>query len=292
MLKNYFKIRWLALPLLALSMGACKKCDDDPPPVPNDPCANIARFNKSNMRIYMEGPSLFDSVGRLYSDTIWMGENPIFPDSVTGYGIKFRLNGTFDSVKWKVGQDFRTFTAPAFGLNFNGNIDPYERIDVQAVVFRKPRPDCIPNDNGRDTIKNHFVLVPTSYIENRRVALLGLYNGYIVGKESDTFTIKIHRFTDQNGNRTQHYITNLPKGNIGLAPDRTSIGAPGQGEVLDPYTSYRGHGFFVGTTTRLIQQTLFCYLTTRDSIHAQFQEYEGATGNRMPIKRFVGVRVN
>ncbi len=152
-----------------LLFGGCQKCKKDPAP---DPCLGV---KKANFKIYEQ-----------VSDSLFETDKAMIANFIV-----FEADEVYDSYEWKVGNDARTWTTKKFSLRFTDITIPLE---VRLIAKRKPRPDCIPNDDGVDTIVKPFQIVP--FIESK---LLGKFQGYIkegislVGNPLDTFTVDVYQ---------------------------------------------------------------------------------------------------
>ena len=153
MKRNYPKTRWLALLLMALSIAACKKCKDDPPV---NPCEGKSAL-KADFRMFTISGNNKDTVFMpALMDTVYVKDPEQYSGSVT-----FQAIGNYDSVRWRVGGDARIFKTNTFALNFD-NETAKSDIDVVLIGYKKPDAACFPNDDGVDTVKKTFTVLPIS----------------------------------------------------------------------------------------------------------------------------------
>ena len=179
-----------------LLFGGCQKCKKEVKP---DPCLGV---KKANFKIY-----------ETVKDSLFETDKAIIYNFVT-----FEAYGDYDSYTWTIGDDTRTWTTKKVVLRFTVVTDV---INIKLVATRKPRPDCIANDDGVDTIVKPFQVV--SYDKS---LLLGKFQGYskegvratnapLVGNPLDTFTVRIYNYVDNPTfiNRDYNfYVDNFKKG--------------------------------------------------------------------------------
>ena len=104
---------------------------------------------------------------------------------VSPLGIRFSAVGKYDSVKWKVGLDPREFTENQFSLRFEDS----GSVEIRLIVFRAPNLECIPNDDGIDTLEKQLVIVP-----KEESLLIGEFEGYFLSEPDSLFTMKIETY--------------------------------------------------------------------------------------------------
>ena len=202
--------------VLLLFLGNCQKCKKDPAP---DPCLGV---KKANFKIY-----------ETVKDSLFETDKAIIYNFVT-----FEADGDYDSYTWTIGDDTRTWTTKKVVLRFTVVTDV---INIKLVATRKPRPDCIPNDTGTDTI-----IKPFQIVEHSQSLVLGKFKGYsreglqaanapLVGNPLDTFTVRIYNYVDKPFffNRPYvFYVDNFKKGSYVTDGSNNPV-------LANDYTGYR-----------------------------------------------------
>jgi hypothetical protein len=125
-------------------------------------------------------------------DTLLQGAN--------GVTVKFKANdATAKEFQWKIGTDPRVFTKKEFTLDF----DVLSTIDVTLIAKKDIDPMCSGTDDGIDTIKKKFTVLPIE-----KSLAYGVYNGFLTDNPSDTFNFSLAYYpTEDFAN-----YDNLPKG--------------------------------------------------------------------------------
>ncbi len=195
----------LFIGLLGFSMVGCHGCKD---PV-EDPCEGVEEVAADFKMEYSLG---------LNEDRKWFEA-----DTILKYRyVRFKALGDYDSVRWKIGLDPRTFSEKVFSLQF----DNPDVIQVRMIGFKKPNLDCFPNDNGIDTISKQLVIVP-----KEEALVLGDYKGYFLSEPDSSFTLMIKWDTGLP------YIHELPKG---------CVHSPVQGLITAGYKNFKMAKFDTG----------------------------------------------
>jgi hypothetical protein len=169
----------LVLFAVLITAACCKK----------DPCANqtatSADFDMS--QVYLN-----EYVPMINGDTLLEGAN--------GVTIKFKAtDSTAKEYKWKIGTDPRVFTQKEFKLDFGA----FNTIDVTLIITKDIDPLCAGTDDGVDTIRKVFTVLPIE-----KSLAYGVYNGFLTDNPLDTFNFTLAYFpTEDFAN-----YDNLPKG--------------------------------------------------------------------------------
>lgn len=162
-----------------------------------DPCADAQNF-KADFKIGVSKYSWYNYPNGLFleKDTIYDGSLEL---------VNFKCEGEYDSVKWVVGSDPRSFTNQNFRLSFM----VYETIPVTLYAFRKSGiwQQCS-NAKKTDTITKSFTIVDEAIIQPKYV---GTWLGALEGNLLDTFRVTIFRGVNTS-NPYKYYISNIPKG--------------------------------------------------------------------------------
>lgn len=178
---------------LLLVLLACKRRDVI------DPCSGVKQTVAQFTIKEIIGDTAFAA------DTIFRN-NPVIFEAAT----------TYDSVKWTVGNDPRSFTKPSFNLLFT---DALVTIPVRFTGYKKPATACFPGDMGVYAGEKRL----TSVEQFERAILtkspmIGRYKGAYIDAPSDTFTVRIEYFdsakynTSVTGAKNFYWISNFPKG--------------------------------------------------------------------------------
>ncbi len=165
MLNPHPIILCVASSLLLLIMMGCPGPEPNPPEP--DPCFDV--IPKAAHFVMLED---------FYADSIFATDTVLM-----GNFVHFVADEGYDSVRWKIGFDNRTFTKPSFKLRF---LDITGAFEVQMIAWWTPDTLCFPQDSGTDTLRKILVVVPW---EN--AAVLGAYHGYHEGVPEDTFSIQV-----------------------------------------------------------------------------------------------------
>ena len=168
-MKNSLKYIYASILLILALLAGCQKCKKEIKP---DPCLGV---KKANFKIYEKVvDSLFETDKALKNNF-----------------IIFQADEDYESYEWKVGNDARTWKTKKMSLRFADITIPLE---IRLIAKRKPRPDCIPNDDGVDTIVKPFQIV-----SDEKSQILGEFQGYsqegtsLVGDPLNTFKISIYQ---------------------------------------------------------------------------------------------------
>jgi hypothetical protein len=179
-----------------------------------------------------EGKVPFKADFQILEDAGSTGFLNIWTETDTGYrggSMKFQSVGDYDSIIWQIAYDARTFKNQKSVTLLFSNVGEYY---VRMVGYKKVS-GCTVNEKSIDSITKKFVLVTTidsSGYELRKSPICGQWKGFIVGKESDEFTVQLKDWAS-NG----IYMKNLPKGVVGYP---TYFG---QGGLVPPYSGYSVH---------------------------------------------------
>lgn len=159
-------IQLLIIGLLGFSMMGCHGCKE---PVMADPCEGVEEV-VADFKVENEIWGYHYKSKRFEVDTF-----------VSGY-VFFTAVGQFDSVKWIIGDDPRIFKENEFSLIFSavGNLD------ITMIGYRKSNTDCLPLDDGIDTLTKAIVIVPIS-----QSRVFGHYNGHFLSQPDSAFQLFI-----------------------------------------------------------------------------------------------------
>ncbi|RYU84316.1 hypothetical protein [Hymenobacter persicinus] len=240
---------------LALALPACHKKD-----VPADPCKKL-QLPHLNIR-YLEG------TGTPSPDTVYTGQ-------VVGFEAPA---APYTSYQWQVGSAANTRTERRFALDFPEAVTG--RIPVRLIARRPPSTACFPKDDGVDTLLTTLTLMPRGDL---RAPIYGKFQGANVDAPRDTFTVRIflgpnYVFPNNPAAPLLNYLRNLGKGcqspsfEVGLRWRGININHDmNDSGCLSPY----GKG----------------YLTTRDSLRIEYDEYLSSTSLQKRSRVFLGKRV-
>jgi hypothetical protein len=178
---------------LFLFFGACQKKEE----VKIDPCVGV---KKADFKIYEQvSDSLFES------------------DKALLYNfVEFKANEDYESYSWTIGDDDRIRTTKKVRLYF---ADPTPLLQIRLIAKRKPRPDCLPNDKGIDTIVKTFQAVDYS-----QSLILGKFQGFskegtpLTGNSNDVFVVDIYHFSKYTLSDKLFVVDNFKKGNYPRYP--------------------------------------------------------------------------
>lgn len=158
---------------------------------------------------------LDEYVPMINGDTLLQGAN--------GVTVKFKANDeTAKEFQWKIGTDARVFTKKEFSLDF----DILSTIEVMLIVKKDVDPMCAANDDGIDTIKKSFTILPIE-----RSLAYGIYNGFLTDNPLDTFNFSLAYYPMEDGAN----YDNFPKGCFAR-------------QKSDHYVGMRYKGFFLSNT--------------------------------------------
>ena len=174
-------IQLLVIALLGFSMVGCHGCKE---PV-MDPCEGVEEV--------VADFTMEDEIWGHYFESKRFEVDTFTP----GY-IYFTAEGKFDSVKWIIGNDPRIFKENEFSLLFS----PIGSVDVTMIGYRKSNKDCLPLDDGIDTLTKTIVIVPIS-----QSRVFGHYNGHFLSQPDSSFLL----FIDYDSSEIWS-INEFPKG--------------------------------------------------------------------------------
>lgn len=177
----------LIIPII--SSHSCRKEVDDP-------CADAQNF-KADFKIGVSKYSWYN-----YPNGLFLEKDTIYHGSLEW--VNFKCEGDYDSVKWVVGSDPRTFTNQNFRLSFM----VYETIPVTLYAFRKSGiwQQCS-NAKKTDTITKSFTIIHDTINTPK---YLGNWLGALENNPMDTFRVTI--FRQPFSHIYRYYISNIPKG--------------------------------------------------------------------------------
>lgn len=190
----------LFIACLSLVYGmSCKK--DKPTPV--DPCLSKTAFKAD-----------FD-ICEAVEDSLYV------TDTIANFEVWFRANGTYDSVKFTVGNDARIFNAQTFKLGLNDS-EIGQTISVKMKGYRKSTSGCFTNEKTVDSLTKSFVVVCSRNwsCSNRfpsvEYPFVGKFKGFNADEPNKEFTVNIVNFGMNPGGATainwDVQIYNLPVG--------------------------------------------------------------------------------
>jgi hypothetical protein len=132
-----------------------------------DPCKNQPPF-KADFNI---GEQLYNKDTVLAADTVYSGAT-----------VVFEAPAVYTSFDWKIGGDTRPYTRRKVKLDF------YDlgRIEVQLIARRTPNTQCDPKDDGVDTVRKSFVVIPFVYSKD---PVLGTYTGSHTDEPNKIFDV-------------------------------------------------------------------------------------------------------
>jgi hypothetical protein len=203
------------------------------------------------------------------------------PDTAfTGQTITFEALGPpYNAYEWQVGSAANTRTTRSFALDFPASVTG--RIAVRLIARRRPDPaGCPALDDGVDTLTRTLTLIPPGDL---RAPIYGKFQGANRDAPRDTFTVRVllggnYDFPNNPAAPRYNYLYNLGKGcrspyfDVGLRWNgiRFTYSAIDFG-CLSP----NGRGF----------------MTTRDSIRIEYNEYVAASGSGRHDRVFLGKRI-
>ena len=130
--------------------------------------------------------------------------------------VQFEAVDNYDSIKWKLGTDPRTWTDSDFLLSFYGTLG---NIPVSFEGFTTPHPNCFPGDNGIYRSTQTFTLVEAYEKPNLTLSpLIGKYRGGFTDTPDETFTVRIEYFDSAKyeisttGSKNFYWFSNMPDG--------------------------------------------------------------------------------
>jgi hypothetical protein len=194
-LKPFF---WCVLSVCALSIYGCK--DKDPKP---DPCQ--AEKLPTNNDLKIEESIL---TNKFETDTV-----------MTSNRINFSVPEKYTSYEWSLSGSSQKWTTPTFGIVFLSDIGSYE---VTLIGKRPPKTACFATDDGIDTLKRTFVVLP-----HETSPIIGAFEGTHEGEtEKFTVTIAYDKVVSLDGSSTfeGYHIKNINKGCVLGGPIYPNVG--------------------------------------------------------------------
>ncbi len=264
-MKKPLKYTFIGVLLLLTLFGGCSKCKKDV-----NPCLGVKKANFKMFEIVKD--SLFET------------------DKALTYNyVVFQADEDYESYTWTIGDDPTIRTTKKVRVFFP---EPTIPLTIRLVAKRKPRPDCIPNDDGIDTIEKTFQAV-----KYNDALILGKYQGFskegtpLVGNPLDTFTVDIYNLDKnrQPRNSSLFVADNFKKGSYVRAI------ISGEPAWVD-YCGYRAmlwnDGFFlVGNKWYQWKKGWYVVNKTNDSLSIQGSYYYDDPKNSINIE-FKGKKLN
>ncbi len=156
--------------LFLLFIFSCK----DEAPVEKDPCEEI-RKKKGDFIIVQKNDGVYYIESK---DTI---------NYTNGLNVK-AIGFGYINVKWVVGTDPKIYSGDSLSLYLK---QPYNAIKITMYGTRNPE-DCIPGDDGLDTVIHTVVALPDSLLN-----MYGTFRGVSNYFPNDTFNIYLKPFFDK-----------------------------------------------------------------------------------------------
>lgn len=203
------------------------------------------------------------------------------PDTAfTGQTITFEAPGPpYNAYEWQVGSAANTRTTRSFGLRFDDNVTG--QIPVRLIARRRADPaGCPLLDDGVDTLTKVLTLMPPGDL---RAPIYGKFQGANRDAPQDTFTVRVflggnYIFPNNPAAPRLNYLYNLSKGcrspsfTVGLRWNGISFN---YGRNDYGCLSPSGTGF----------------LTTRDSIRVEYNEFSKSGDPTTRDRVFLGRRI-
>lgn len=248
------KLQLSLVSLLVISIISCKKTN----PVKFDPCSNQPTI--ADFRIDERVADTF-----LPSSTVLVSS-----------AAKFTASEKYDSVKWIIGKDDRTFSTRSVTLIF----DVPEQVDVTLIGFISSNFQC----NGRiiDTVTKQLLVVDV-----RQSRLVGSFRGVFTSNPTDTFTFQINQTNDVAW-YNDYFIYNFP--------NNCTIPSPPYPENVGYLISAGAHNFRIRNDLPAVQQCLFNIdatgrLLTNDSLYVDFTFRSSASSPSLTQNKFHGIKL-
>ncbi len=223
-----------------------------------------------------------------------IGDSTFATDTAFTGTVLFETKGNYKQFHWKIGYDTSTFNSKKFTLRFEY---PLPAINVNLFVSNNPNAQCFPNDDGMDTAINSLTILPRD--STAKSPLIGDYLGYIEGRQSDTFTVRINFWNDKKynpvlGPQPFYTISNFPKG---YRDTTSSIGTRFK-ELSYGYVCDWGYrALFIYEDYLQAQQVKgYAYLSNRNSLIIDYSRsdvsapYDPQTGYPRLKEKFIGIR--
>jgi hypothetical protein len=199
------------LSLIALILLVGLGCKDDPTPTPVNLCDRRTPFKAD-----------FD-ICESTEDSLYV------TDTIANFEVWIRTNGTYDSVKIKVGDDPKVFTAATFKLNLNDS-EIGQTIPVKMIGFKKKDSNCFAGEKTVDSLTKSFVVICSrnwdcaqnnSWLE---YPFVGKFKGFNSDEPNKEFVVTIVNFGPFTGSGVQSIpwniqVYNLPNGCGGFRDD-------------------------------------------------------------------------
>ncbi|TAE09338.1 MAG: hypothetical protein EAZ95_16120 [Bacteroidetes bacterium] len=189
---------WCILCICTLALYSCKGNE----PKPN-PCE--AEKLPTNSDIKIEESILFN---KFETDTV-----------MTSNRISFSVPEKYTSYEWRLLGSSQRWTTPEFGIVFLSDIGTYE---VTLIGKRAPKTACFPTDDGIDTLKRKFVVLP-----HETSPIIGAFEGTHEGEtEKFTVTIAYDKVVSYDGSSIfeGYHIKNINKGCVLGGPIYPNVG--------------------------------------------------------------------
>lgn len=172
------------------------------------------------------------AIKEVVGDTAFIADT-VFRDNY----VQFESLLQYDSVRWKIGNDPRSFSAPNFPLNFHTVLAD---IVVNFTGFKHPNTVCYPNDNGVYTGQKKLTVLEQSDKNTlTKSPLIGKYQGAFSDVPGDIFTIRIEYFdsakydASMTGTKNFYWISNIPKGFVGTSSPATTYTELNNGQGIE-----------------------------------------------------------
>ncbi len=154
-----------------LFTNSCRHCDD-----PTNPdCGNYNPCYGVDGKADFDCSEYFDE----NTDLLVKCDTLIASSHLSWFGSTHE----YLSYQWKVGSDTNTRNGKSFLIQFT---KPFGTIPVTLIGTRKPRPECLPGDDGVDTFTKAITIV-----DEKASPLFGKFKGALTHNPTDTFTIAI-----------------------------------------------------------------------------------------------------
>jgi len=235
-MKSWITISWLmaAMVLTLLFTNSCQHCND-----PTNPdCGNY------NPCYGVDGKADFGCAPYLNENTDLLVKcDTLIAGSFLSW---FGSNHYYQSYQWKVGSDTNIRQGKSFLIQFP---NPVGTIPVTLIGQRKPRPDCLPGDDGVDTFTKQITIV-----DWKATALLGTYRGALTNNPNEIYDLQI-TLTDIS------LIDKIPDEIVirNLKPNCDlilGIGSPGYKQFIsESYYSPSGQCYFTVETLGQLNQS-------------------------------------
>jgi hypothetical protein len=171
--------RLLFFALLAIAFFS--SCKDDPKPTPVNPCEGKTSFKAD-----------FD-ICESTEDSLYV------TDTIANFEVWIRTNGTYDSVKIRVGDDPKVFTSNKFKLEFNDS-EIGQTLPVKMIGFRKKTNDCFVGEKTVDSLTKNFTVVCSrnwvcaNAYPSVEYPFVGKFKGFNLDEPTKEFIVTIVNF--------------------------------------------------------------------------------------------------